>query len=189
MKVIFLDNDGVVCLAQQWGTRFSKQRKAKNEEEKALIKNNLDNLDRKAVIVLNSILEETGAEYVISSDWKKHATLEELGDYYISQGLIKKPIDFTPRFKEIEKDVTFNAWRRDEYLEQERSFEIQAWLKAHPEVEEWVAIDDMHLGYVANFGYGELERVWGLTNFVWTPDSNQGIKQTGIKEKILNFLK
>jgi hypothetical protein len=33
-----------------------------------------------------------------------------------------------------------------------------------------------------------MEMDWGLTNFVLTPKSREGIKQTGIKEKILNFL-
>jgi hypothetical protein len=29
---------------------------------------------------------------------------------------------------------------------------------------------------------------WGLTNFVLTPKSNEGIKQSGIKEKIIKYL-
>jgi hypothetical protein len=29
---------------------------------------------------------------------------------------------------------------------------------------------------------------WGLTNFVLTPKGSEGIKQTGIKEKILKHL-
>jgi hypothetical protein len=39
-----------------------------------------------------------------------------------------------------------------------------------------------------NETWGEMEMDWGLTNFVLTPKSIEGIKQTGIKEKILNFL-
>jgi hypothetical protein len=33
-----------------------------------------------------------------------------------------------------------------------------------------------------------MEMDWGLTNFVLTPSSREGIKQTGIKDKILNYL-
>jgi hypothetical protein len=29
---------------------------------------------------------------------------------------------------------------------------------------------------------------WGLSNFVHTPKSSEGIKQTGIKEKIIKML-
>jgi hypothetical protein len=31
--------------------------------------------------------------------------------------------------------------------------------------------------------------VWAIDNFVLTPKSSEGIKQSGIKEKILNYLK
>jgi hypothetical protein len=34
----------------------------------------------------------------------------------------------------------------------------------------------------------EFEHEWGLDNFVLTPKSNEGIKQLGIKEKVLKFL-
>jgi hypothetical protein len=35
---------------------------------------------------------------------------------------------------------------------------------------------------------GEGDTQWGLKNFVLTPLNNEGIKQTGIKDKVLNFL-
>jgi hypothetical protein len=34
----------------------------------------------------------------------------------------------------------------------------------------------------------EFEHEWGLDNFVLTPKSNEGIKQSYIKEKIVKFL-
>jgi hypothetical protein len=36
--------------------------------------------------------------------------------------------------------------------------------------------------------WGEMVMEWGLTNFVLTPKSIEGIKQSGIKEKIITFL-
>jgi len=36
---------------------------------------------------------------------------------------------------------------------------------------------------------GEDWKNWGLANFVLTPRSNEGIKQSGVKEKILKHLK
>ena len=106
MKVIFLDNDGVICLSGNWGSRHKKQRKLgdkpvfnhKNELE---VEYRFDNFDVKAIKVLNEILEETDAEFVVSSDWRYYATLEELGEYYTSQGIIKKPIGVTDMFKDI----------------------------------------------------------------------------------------
>jgi hypothetical protein len=34
----------------------------------------------------------------------------------------------------------------------------------------------------------EFEHDWALDNFVLTPRGNEGIKQSGIKEKIIKFL-
>lgn len=31
MKVIFLDNDGVICLSNNWGSRYTKQKKVYSE--------------------------------------------------------------------------------------------------------------------------------------------------------------
>ena len=196
MKVIFLDNDGVICLSNNWGSRFKKQnkwggRKLSMSMSSIPIEYRFDNFDVKAVKILNEILEETDAEIVVSSDWQNFATLDELGEYYESQGIIKKPIGVT---KEI-GDVDFEKydkmpWNRDLDLEQHRSLEILEWLEAHAEVTHWVAVDDLHMGiHVENSWRGAYDREdWGLENFVWTPRDNQGIKQSGIKDKILKFL-
>ena len=81
-------------------------------------------------------------------------------------------------------------WNRDLDLEQHRSLEILEWLEAHEEVTHWVAVDDLHMGvHVENSWRGAYDREdWGLENFVWTPRDNQGIKQSGVSEKIINFL-
>ena len=195
MKVIFLDNDGVICLQNNWGGRGKKIQKYLKENPEwdkmyktAPIAVRFDNFDKKAIKVLNSILEETGAEIVVSSDWKKHANLEELGDYYESQGIIKRPIAFTPSFIGCDKPDEFE-WFRPLQYEQERSLEIAQYVKDHPEITHWVAVDDLNMSVeVLNFSVPST-RVWGVTNFVLTPSSTEGIKQQGVKEKILNFLK
>jgi hypothetical protein len=60
----------------------------------------------------------------------------------------------------------------------------------NPEITQWVAVDDLHMGkHVENSKYGAFDRDdWGLTNFVWTPRSSEGIKQSGVKDKILKYL-
>ena len=65
-----------------------------------------------------------------------------------------------------------------------RVIEIKQFLHDHPEVTHWVAIDDLDMGK-----NGEGWKDWGLDNFVLTPKGNEGIKQSGIKEKVLSFLK
>jgi len=195
MKVIFLDNDGVICLSENWGSRRKKQIKEGRSMGTSVkdlpIHLRLDNFDKKAVKVLNKILEVTGAEIVISSDWRFHGTLEELGEYYISQGIIKKPIATTEIFKDIfPKEWTTLRFRAD--LELERYMEIDNWLKNHPEVTHWVAVDDLDmsvefLGDRFSSADGSDEKP-GLTNFVHTPRSWEGIKQSGVKDKIIKFL-
>jgi hypothetical protein len=204
-KILFLDNDGVICLQDNWGGRYKKQKAFFTEDnprksfgDNGPVEVRFDNFDEKAVKVLNEILEQTGAEIVVSSDWRLHATLEELGDYYESQGIIKRPIGVTERFSWIRwkedgfiKDHGEFPWSRHENREQERYFEIKRWLRDHPEVTHWVAVDDLHMGvHVENSWRGAYDREdWGLENFVWTPRDWEGIKQTGIKEQILKYLK
>ena len=195
MKVLFLDNDGVICLSENWGSRRKKQikegRSMGTPTSELPVHVRFDNFDKKAIKILNKILEKTGAEYVISSDWRFHGTLEELGEYYISQGVIKKPIAATEFFK----DIFPSEWAKLRFsadLELERSMEIQNWLEKHPEVTHWVAVDDLDMSveflsarFSARNGSDEKP---GLTNFVKTPKSWEGIKQSGIKDKIIKFL-
>jgi len=137
-----------------------------------------DNFDKKAINVLNRILEETDAEIVVSSDWKLYATLEELGDYYESQGIKKRPIALTPRLVDFDPDSAgLFHWKG--WLERARCLEIQKWLSEN-EVKQWVAVDDLNMS-------NEFLKP-GLSNFILTPKSNEGIKQSGIDDKIITIL-
>ena len=91
---------------------------------------------------------------------------------FLERGVKKLPLDYTSNSvsAELLKDVT----PKNE-LELTRCAEINQWLQDHPEVTSWVAVDDLDLSL--------------LTNFVRTPRSSEGIKQSGIKEKIVQFLK
>jgi len=197
MKVIFLDNDGVICLGNNWGSRFKKQkkwggRKLSMSNREIPLEYRFDNFDTKAIEVLNRIIENTDAEIVVSSDWRHHATLEELGDYYISQGILKRPIATTDRTE----DIAPEAWKLLRFradLEIERAIEINYWISQHPEITNWVAIDDLNMSveflskHFSPKDANSQEKP-GLTNFVHTPLSREGIKQSGVKEKILGFL-
>lgn len=159
MKIIFLDIDGILALA------FGSM-KTDNKWDAYPF-------DKKAVKVLNKILKETDAEIVLSSDWKHHYSLKQLTEIFLEfNGVIKAPIDVTPA-------LPTNAM----YLESGRVAEIKLWLKDNAEklnVTHWVAVDDLEMA--------ETPIKIGLSNFVWCPKFNEGIKQIGIKEKILKFL-
>jgi len=189
MKTLFLDNDGVICLSNNWGGRSKKWAKyrSKNPEtsryiDDAPVEVRFDDFDKKAIKVLNEILEETDAEIVVSSDWRCHANLEELGEYFLSQGILKKPVGVTKMLGQCDQPENY-PWSRKWDLEQSRSLEILQYLHDHPEITQWVAIDDLNMGK-----NGESWKNWGLDNFVLTPSSSEGIKQSGIKDKITKFL-
>ena len=194
MKVIFLDHDGVICLPKQWGSREKKQYSLVGKEaitESDKINARFDNFDEKGVNILNKIIEETGCEIVVTSDWRLEATLEEMGIYYENQGIIKKPIDFThsmsyEEYQASRVDGTLQNINHD--YEEVRANEIRKYLSDHPEITHWVTIDDMDMRYYSYYGDEEVIIPWGLKNFIFTI-YNEGIKQTGLKDKIIKYLK
>jgi hypothetical protein len=186
MKALFLDHDGVICLGSEFGSRFKKQNRSVGETvgiKELPILERFDNFNNKAIKVLNKILEETGAEIVVSSDWKRWANLEELGEFYELQGIIKKPIALTPNLKDFD-EYSEALFHYKGWYERARILEINHWLKNNS-VDAWVAVDDMQLGEYINI---DGETNGGLTNFVHTPRLYEGIKQSGVKEKIISFL-
>ena len=191
MKVIFLDHDGVICLSNNWGGRTKKWAKYRSEnpdsskdKKDAPVSFRFDDFDTKSVKVLNKILDETGAEIVVSSDWKLHATLEELGEYYELHGISKKPISLTPNIGKCTVHGNNFIWSPRWDLEQTRTIEIRQYLHDHPEVTHWVSVDDLNMGKIGESWKDD----WAIDNFVLTPKSNEGIKQLGVKEKVLKFL-
>ncbi len=177
MKVLFLDHFGVMCLAGKHGKESKWDELPRFNEMR--VHGKFDNFDREAVKILNSILENN-IEIIVSSDWKRWCNIEEMGTFYLSQGINKQPLSFTPKSEFIKNNFR-NANDNKFILQHQRAYEISAWLKEHPEVTNWVAVDDLYLGepHLKN---------WGLRNFVWVSKSDEGIRQAGIKEKILYFL-
>lgn len=171
MKVLFLDHDGVICLSGQWGGRFKKKGYDSNPQIPLDIR--MDSFDSKAVKVLNEIIEKTGCEIVVSSDWKKWGDLNQMRKMYVTRG-IKPPIDLTPNMKDFD-EMGFGLYKWKNFYEAIRVKEIKEWLKNHTEVTHWVAVDDMDLSKLKNF-------------VMTTKPYNEGIKQSGIKEKVLKFL-
>ncbi len=164
MKIIFLDIDGVICLSREWGSRMRKIKRWELEggEGEPPVTIRLDDFNKVAVDVLNDIILTSGADIVISSDWRLYATLDEMKDLFYQFGVIKGPIDFTPELQTVTKRADI------------RVDEINLWLSNHPEVTNWVAIDDLDLSE--------------LDNFVKTRE-REGLKQCNISNKILKFLK
>ena len=118
--------------------------------------------DSAAVNQLNQILDQTGAEIVVSSDWKLKISIEGMCEFYQTQGIKKMPIDYT-------------AWLPGAltYHEQ-RAGEINSWLAQHPETTQWAAVDDLYMG------------TW-LTNFVWAKNVHVGINDSTVQQQLLDI--
>jgi len=173
LKVLFLDHDGVICLLSEYGSRIKRRKKAGIALDCSAgslpLELRYDNFNNKAIKTLNNIIKESDCEIVVSSDWRLYSSVAEMGDLYNSRGIIKKPIAFTPIV-----DLGRRQWERA------RISEILLYLEEHKDITHWVAVDDMGL----EIGKSVAD-VW---NFVRTNEL-EGIKQSGIKEKILRFLK
>lgn len=170
MKVMFLDHDGVICLLTEFGSRHKKRKKAGRSNiiplgyQKTIY--DFDNFNKKAIKVLNEILIETNSKIVCSSDWRINTSLELLTEIYLSNNvIITQPID---------KTIVIDSNNNPD-LESCRIFEIKEYLKDHPEITNYVVIDDLEM-----FELGE--------NFIHCSKSFEGIKQTGLKEKIIKIL-
>jgi hypothetical protein len=115
MKVIFLDFDGVICTARaEWGLN--------PDFRGALIKM----LDPIGIGFLNRLVELTGCAVVVSSTWRLGRTVEELQNILSDAGFNGKVIGKT-------------IWMKEPHC---RGNEIDDYLHKHPEIKDYVIIDD-----------------------------------------------
>ena len=169
MKVLFLDHDGVICLSRQWGKRNTKKSKERGEI--------FDPFCPKAIKVLNEIIEKTDCEIVVSSDWRLYCDLLKMKQTYFNRGIYKEPVGYTISFSDMDIDILEETKEYKNVYKiaaRVREKEIRHWLDTHPEITKWVAVDDLPMNK--------------LKNFIHTIRPNEGIKQKGIKEKIIKLL-
>lgn len=123
MKIIFLDIDGVLNSTQYDRMRTNKQ----------------GNIDETRLPLLKQLVDETKAQIVLSSSWRKHWEQEaalcdkvgqELNEVFAKHDLCI--YDKTP--------VSVNN---------DRAEEIRTWLKEHNSTEQFVILDDIAFGWGA----------------------------------------
>lgn len=115
MKIIFLDFDGVLNSAKY----------LQSHEEFGLV------IDPARMVLLKKIADATGARIVLSTSWREHwwknaaecnSTGALINDIFSEYGL--EILDKTPSLRAA------------------REAEIKSWLDAHPEVTNYVVLDD-----------------------------------------------
>lgn len=131
MKVLFLDIDGVLN-TKYWYTQMSRNT-PKDKYGYAFDPNTVANLKR--------IVEETGADIVISSSWKCMG-LTQMEDMWNDRNLPGKIIGITPN--SVSDELLLNADIDSIELFHIRGEEIKEWLSEHGKwVSNYAIIDDM----------------------------------------------
>ena len=160
MKIIFLDIDGVLATNKEFGMNRTKFQTKHAEAKEIHIPYPFNS---GCVKIFNEILDETNAIIVLSSDWRFHWDLNDLDKIFKFNGVKKSPIAITSKIKR----------KLSSELEDDRSYQIKNYVnETLPDV--WVAIDDLNLSSLGD-------------NFIRTKNM-EGLKQTGIKEKIIKIL-
>lgn len=158
MKLLFLDHDGVLAVANP-------------PHQHSIPLNNKYGcypFDKKAVRVLNRILQKhDDIEIVVSSDWRHYYDIETLQSIYKDSGVIKTPMS-----------VTGMKGDKLDKLEAYRIAEICDWLNDNnidTSKTPIIVIDDMDLSAINK---ALNKQVFIHTTF------NTGIKKSGIESKI-----
>ena len=144
MKTIFLDIDGVLNVdyddKDQFGHIFREE----------YVQN------------LKEIIEKTGAKIVISSTWKDKG-IERMLALWKERNLPGEIIDVTPDCVDVCESTNIVY-----YDQVKRGHEIKLWLDRHPEVNQYVILDDIQdfldeqQDYFVNCSTGEPQKPWKL---------------------------
>ena len=156
---IFLDIDGVLATSHQYYTNRKKWHEMYD----------CYRFDEKCVKVFNEILSKIDPVIILSSDWKEKYSIEIMNEIFKWNAV-----------NAVVTDITSNLWgvkfKSVAQLQDCRADEILLYVHEH-QIENWLAIDDLDLS------------PWiDANHFVCTPRANEGIKQSGVKNKILNIL-
>jgi len=144
-KVLFLDIDGVVRPLMGC---FQMSSIVMDGENVPIVEGSSEFLPS-SLAALRTILEATGCIMVMSSEWRRHDSLRDGVNRNLRMNGLPMCVDNTPQ---QERDMTGNPLRS---FAIRRAREIGEWLRSHPEVKQWVALDDIDLGMA------DEERIFG----------------------------
>jgi hypothetical protein len=181
MKILFLDIDGPLAIGKNFlESRFYITPELK--KVKSIIEHNMKSEDKldindcvkvpygwhdKSCDALSKLIEKLDLKIVISSDWRRHYTRDE----------IKKIFAFNKIQPEsVIGETEIFAWGGG--LERARLAEISTWVEnweaENEQKLQWVAVDDMNLSAL------------GENHYVYT---NDGIAAPGVATKIEDSFK
>lgn len=122
MKVIFLDIDGVLnCVSTK--ERFD----------------GFIGIDPEKVLTFKRLVDETGASIVLSSTWRRDEKSRDEVTRCLTEAGIPTFIDRTPHYDDAMQILGRPGSMSEYFL---RGAEIHAWLSQHPDVDDYVILDD-----------------------------------------------
>lgn len=135
------------------------------------------------VKILNELIEIINPIIIVSSDWRIHYTIDELNEIFewnkinsIITDCTENLWNETERVRYSIKHIEDRLTHKMDYIQMCRASEILTYVEKH-KIGKYIAIDDMNLS------------PWIPNNFIQTPKIREGIKQLGIKEKIIKHFK
>lgn len=122
MNAIFLDIDGVL------NTQESLYNHNFNQEVE---------IDIDKLLLLKELIDKTNSLVVLSSSWRIGLTIED--------GIIKSKSDFHDDFLSLLDMYGITLYDRTPSIEGNRAKEIHAYLKMHPEIDNYIILDDEYV--------------------------------------------
>lgn len=163
MKVIFLDIDGPLAYSDE-------------DSHPIIVQKGLSipyGFEQEDCDALTDIIKETGANIVLSSDWRLYYNIESMNTILSYYGVPPVIIDYTDKRKA----------KMSSPGGMDRAYQILRWLDNH-NVSNWVALDDFDLSYsFSEHGYkNNLVQVRGANN------DDQSVTLRSVKDKVIDIL-
>lgn len=130
-KIIFIDIDGPLA----WGTWGDGRVSLNTGSESFTIPYPWVKED---CLALKNIIDQTGAQLVLSSDWRNHYGIIQMKRIFEHYGI--------PGYHLIDTTTHIDLWTKlsRPSLEWERANQIVKWVKDN-KIKKWIAIDDLDL--------------------------------------------
>lgn len=165
MVTIFLDIDGVLATDKEFMRNSEKFKETKEWARKLDVPYPFN---PQCVEIFNEILSTTECQIILSSDWRISWTLEELDIIFKENGVKQSPVGIT------EKNLYCNIGNYNK----KRASEIEFYIQEN-RIKDWIILDDLN---IHPYFPGRKK------NNIFKTEDREGLKKTGIKEKIIRRL-
>ena len=183
MKILFLDIDGVLNdrpLVEAAHAAAVALNKTGTIIEEPSFDMYVEMIKEEFVTNLNTILDRTGAKVVVSSTWRKVMPMDMLQRVLDTKGFKHTLFDRTESSHKIMIQDGEGTWRSPKFSQYTtRGLEIAWWLHNHPEVTQFVVLDD-------DCDIAPLEDNWVRTYYQnhWMWDGELGLTEEATNKAI-----